>query len=161
SNRTARGRRHRSRRRSVLSSAHEETGTLMKTSFLTVRNLKFRYDREDVLKDLSFDIHAGEILAILGPNASGKTTLLKNIAGLLHPTSVQILIDGSSLSSRPHKERARIIAFVPQTEDTFLDFSVEQTVLMGRAPYVGVWGFENAKDRAKACEAMERTDTWR
>jgi iron complex transport system ATP-binding protein len=133
----------------------------MNPSFLSVQNLRFRYDRDDVLSDVTFDIHGGEILAVLGPNASGKTTLLKNMAGLLHPTFGRVLVDGIDLPSWPHQKRARAIAFVPQTEDTFLDFSAEQTVLMGRAPYVGTWGFESAEDRAKAREAMERTDTWR
>lgn len=133
----------------------------MTPPFLSVENLKFRYDSEDVLNDLTFDVHGGEILCILGPNASGKTTLLKNMAGLLAPTFGRVQIDGADLSTWSHKERAQALAFVPQTEDAFLDFSVEQTVLMGRAPYVGFWGFEKAEDRDKAREAMERTDTWR
>ncbi|HEX5036720.1 MAG TPA: ABC transporter ATP-binding protein [bacterium] len=132
----------------------------MNPSCLSVQNLRFRYVRDDVLNDLAFDVRSGEILALLGPNASGKTTLLKNMAGLLHPSSGRVLMNGIDLTDRPHRERARAIAFVPQSEDTFLDFSAEQTVLMGRAPYVGTWGFESAEDRAKTREAMERTDTW-
>jgi iron complex transport system ATP-binding protein len=128
--------------------------------YLSVQNLRFRYVRDDVLHDVTFDVRLGEILALLGPNASGKTTLLKNMAGLLQPNSGCVTIDGIDLKSLPHRERARAIAFVPQTEDTFLDFSAEQTVLMGRAPYVGTWGFESAEDRAQARAAMERTDTW-
>jgi iron complex transport system ATP-binding protein len=133
----------------------------MNPFFLSVQDLHFRYDREDALSGVTFDLRHGEILCVLGANASGKTTLLKNLAGLLHPSFGKILIDGTDLSSRLHKERARAIAFVPQFEESFLDFSVEQTVLMGRAPYIGLWGFESVVDRAKACEAMERTDTWR
>jgi cobalamin transport system ATP-binding protein len=132
---------------------------------LSVRDLKFRYGHqhglEDVLRGISFDVGQGEILGVLGPNASGKTTLLKNLAGQLKPISGDVSLDGRSVAELPERERARKIAYVPQSEEPFLDFSVEQTVLMGRAPYIGAWGFEGSQDRAKAREAMERTDTWR
>jgi iron complex transport system ATP-binding protein len=130
------------------------------TSGITAHDLRFRYDDWDVLKGISFEFREGEILGVLGPNASGKTTLLKNLSGLLKPVSGRVSIGGREADSIPKKELARQIAFVPQTEESFLDFSAEQTVLMGRAPYLGFWGFEGENDRAKAREAMERTGTW-
>jgi len=127
---------------------------------LVAQDLHFRYDGGDVLKDVSLELKEGEILAVLGPNASGKTTLLKNLAGLLTPSSGRVTFGDREAAAIPHQERARKIAYVPQSEETFLDFSAEQIVLMGRAPYLGAWGFETPEDRAKAREAMERTFTW-
>lgn len=125
---------------------------------LVVQDLCFSYDAKDILKNLSFEVRPGEILAILGPNASGKTTLIKNLAGLLNPRQGSIRIGERQLSSWPRKELARQIAFVPQEEEVFLSFSVEQVVLMGRAPYLGAWGFESEADRKITKDAMAAAD---
>ncbi|HSA59299.1 MAG TPA: ABC transporter ATP-binding protein [bacterium] len=131
------------------------------SAVLSAEDLHYRYRDDDVLRGVSVRLGPGEILGVLGPNASGKTTLLKNLAGLLKPRSGRVRIGGRDLASLPMKERAKAIAFVPQNEEPFLDFPAEQVVLMGRAPYVGLWGFESQADRTRAREAMERTDTWR
>jgi iron complex transport system ATP-binding protein len=130
------------------------------SAVLSAEDVFYRYQDGDILRGISLNLRSGEILAVLGPNASGKTTLLKNLAGILRPRSGRVRIEGRDLASLPMKERARVIAFVPQNEEPFLDFPVEQVVLMGRAPYVGFWGFESGEDRTRAREAMERTDTW-
>lgn len=129
-------------------------------SAVTVENLSFAYDGTDVLKEVSFTLREGEMLGVLGPNASGKTTLLKNVAGLLQPACGEISFAGRPSSELSVKDRARLIAYVPQSEESFLDFFVAQIVMMGRAPYLGLWGFEGEADRLKAREAMERTSTW-
>lgn len=125
---------------------------------VAVQDLHFSYGEKEILKGLSFEIRPGEILGILGPNASGKTTLIKNLAGLLTPSRGVIRIGSRELSSLPRNERARSIAFVPQGEEPFLPFSVEQIVMMGRAPYLGLWGFESEADRKKAQDAMADAD---
>lgn len=125
---------------------------------LTVQDLSFSYGPKKILKGLSFDVRPGEILGILGPNASGKTTLIKNLAGLLKPQRGTVRLGADDLNALPRKELARRIAFVPQEEEMFLSFSVEQVVLMGRAPYMGAWGFEADADRKKAAEAMADAD---
>ena len=133
-------------------------------SAVAITDLSFRYGASavplDVLKKISFELRDSEMLGILGPNASGKTTLLKNVAGLLTPNAGRIAIADRDASELSVRERSRLIAYVPQSEESFLDFSVEQIVMMGRAPYLGLWGFESETDRAKAREAMERTSTW-
>ncbi len=129
---------------------------------ITVEDLHFSYGAfnrsDDILKGLSFEIRPGEILGVLGPNASGKTTLIKNLAGLLKPRSGTIRIGSRNLDSLPRGELARTLAFVPQEEEMFLSFSVEQVVMMGRSPYLGAWGFESETDRRKTIEAMEAAD---
>lgn len=130
------------------------------TPAIEVKDLRFRYDETDVLKGLSFEIRKSEILGVLGPNASGKTTLIKNLAGLLQPTGGHILLDRQEINRYARRDLARKISFVPQEEEVFLPFTAEQIVLMGRAPYLGLWGFEGEEDRKKVREAMEATDVW-
>lgn len=125
-----------------------------------IENLHFGYGAADVLKGISFAVRSGEIVGVLGPNASGKTTLIKNLAGLLMPRSGHVRLDGRDLAGIPRKDRARLISFVPQDEEIFLPFTVEQVSLMGRAPYLGFWGFESEGDLAKTREAMEATRVW-
>lgn len=129
----------------------------MNESCLQIEGLHFDYEGAEVIKGISFNVKSREIIGILGPNASGKTTLLKNIAGLLRPRSGQVLIQGRNVIHHSQRELSRAIAFVPQEEESFLPFSAEQVVLMGRAPYLSTWGFEGEKDRIKAREAMEAT----
>ncbi len=127
---------------------------------LEIENLHFGYGEVDVLSGISFAVRPGETVGILGPNASGKTTLIKNATGLLPPRSGRVLWNGRDPASLPRNERARLVSFVPQEEEIFLPFTIEQVVLMGRAPYLGFWGFENETDLAKAREAMEATHVW-
>ncbi len=122
---------------------------------ITVENLHFSYGEKEILKGLTFAIRPG---AVLGPNASGKTTLLKNLAGLLPPQKGALRIGDIDLRSLSRRELSRRIAFVSQDEDVFLPFSVEQVVMMGRSPYLGLWGFESEEDRRKVHEAMNEAD---
>ncbi len=128
---------------------------------LEVENVFFSYHpdgpEEDILQGLSFTIDAGATFGILGPNGSGKTTLLKILANLLRPTSGTVSFKGCPLHHFSRTDLARHIAFVPQDEEVFLPFSVEEIVLMGRSPYLGAMGFETAADRDKVEEALELT----
>ena len=69
------------------------------------------------------------------PNGGGKTTLLKTLLGLLAPKAGEVRLDGAALSSRSIRERARLIAYVPQTHVATFAFSVEAVVLMGRTAH--------------------------
>ena len=91
-----------------------------------------------------------EFIGILGPNGSGKTTLLKILTGLLKPQSGQLTINNKAHLSL--KEKSRLIAYVAQSEEIFLPYTVRQIVMMGRAPYLGLMGFEQASD----CDIVEQ-----
>jgi len=94
-----------------------------------VRDLTFAYWTVPVLKDVSLKVDTGEFLGIVGPNAGGKSTLLKLILGLLEPQAGRIFV----LGDRPHRAR-RQLGYVPQYPSFPRDFpiNVEQAVLLGR-----------------------------
>jgi urea ABC transporter ATP-binding protein UrtE len=100
---------------------------------LTVRGLTAGYQRGSrVLDGLSLDIGRGEIVALMGRNGMGKTTLVKAIAGHLPETAGSIRYDGREIRGRPPHEIANIgIGYVPQGRDIFADFTTDENLLMG------------------------------
>ena len=105
---------------------------------LEIRDLHFRYGKRSplVLDGVDLTLRDGEIGVVLGKNGSGKTTLFKNILGIHKPESGAIRFDGENLLKMSRRERARRIAYVPQSIH-FGALSVFDTVLMGRVSYFG------------------------
>lgn len=105
---------------------------------LEIRDLRFRYGKRSplVLNGVDLTLRGGEIGVVLGKNGSGKTTLFKNILGIQKPESGMIRFDGEDLLKMSRRERARRIAYVPQSIH-FGALSVFDTVLMGRVSYFG------------------------
>ena len=126
---------------------------------LQIKKVGFRYVEERVLKNISFEIKNGEFLGIIGPNGSGKTTLLKIIDRILIPQEGSIWLSGINIDEMKRDALARLIAVVPQDFPITFPFSVEEIVLMGRAPHLGRLRFEGKKDYEIAHGAMEMTDT--
>ena len=122
---------------------------------LEARSLSFSYGKRKVLEDISFSVSSGEALAILGRNGSGKTTLLRLILGFLRPEKGSLLIDGEDAALMKKKERAMQIAYIPQSSEIVYSYSVMDTVLMGRAPLLPLFGKPGKKDREKAEEILE------
>lgn len=96
-------------------------------------NVGFRYTDDWVFRDHSFKVEQAEIVAILGPNGHGKTTLLKTITGLIQPEEGMILVDGQ-------------IGYVPQNAQTAFPYSVLDMVVMGRARHVGLFSVPGKQD---------------
>lgn len=126
---------------------------------IEVKDLSFAYRETEVLRNVSFDVEAGAFWAIAGPNGAGKTTLLNLLCGVLGAKAGSIKIAGSDIESYSVKALARKIAVVRQEFVPVFDFTVEETVLMARTPYLPAFGFESAADRAIAADALEMTDT--
>ena len=105
---------------------------------LTINDLHFRYGKRSpiVLDGVDLTLRDGEIGVVLGKNGSGKTTLFKTILGIQTPESGSIRFDGEDLLKMKRQERARRIAYVPQSIH-FGALSVFDTVLMGRVSYFG------------------------
>jgi len=126
---------------------------------IELKDISFSYAGEtDVVKGVSLRIDKGEFVGVLGPNGSGKTTLLKIVSGTLRPNRGDVIINGIKLSGMRHKERAKHIAVVPQESLIPFSFSSLEVVLMGRAPYLPLFGFESKEDMSIARKTMEDTD---
>ncbi len=105
---------------------------------LCLENIHFRYypDDSDVLSNLSLEIPAGKVTAILGPNGTGKTTLLHILLGLLKPINGVVKVSGKSHKHYSRRELSQMIGLVPQFESVPFNFSVFEFVLLGRSPYL-------------------------
>ena len=126
---------------------------------LKVDNVSFRYGEQWVLRGIAFEVAKGDFLGIIGPNGSGKTTLLRVIDGILAPQEGAVLLEGTEIGKLRREALARSVAVVPQYSALAFPFSVEEVVLMGRAPHLGRWRFEGDEDNRIARKAMEMTDT--
>jgi len=124
---------------------------------LEVRGLSVELGKRPIVTDMRLDVASGGWLCIIGPNGAGKTTLVHAIAGLVpHTGSVR-------LWSRPfeelgRRERARTVAVVPQLPAIPDGFTVEQYVLLGRTPHLGLLAGEGARDIEAVATALERLD---
>ncbi len=124
---------------------------------IAVNHLDHQFDDRPVLDDVSFDVEAGRFFIIIGPNGSGKTTLLKLLAALLPLKKGQIEILSRGIKQYTARDLARCMAYVPQKVPVEFPFSVTQVVLMGRAPHLGLLGFEGQADYEMARRAMAIT----
>ncbi|MDO5647013.1 LPS export ABC transporter ATP-binding protein [Paracoccus sp. (in: a-proteobacteria)] len=97
---------------------------------LRVRNLRKSYRNRLVIRDVSMDLSRGEVVALLGPNGSGKTTCFYCIAGLVAPDGGQVTINGRDATALPMFRRARLgIGYLPQEMSVFRGLTVEQNIM--------------------------------
>ncbi len=123
---------------------------------IAIRNLTVRYDGREVLRDVTLSVK-NEFFVIIGPNGAGKTTLLKAIAGLVDAASGCVEIAGKPLQDWPRRKLAKTISMVQQRRSPAFAFTVAETVLMGRSPYLGLLGHEREEDYRITTKAMELT----
>jgi len=109
------------------------------------------------LTDLSFAITSGEIVGVIGPNSSGKTTLIRLLTRVLEPVEGEIALEGRRLRTWGRAELARQVAVVQQGVPRGFPFTVEELVLMGRYPYAPARYFEDPEDVRAARAAMSAT----
>ena len=97
---------------------------------LSVRGLRKSYRKRMVIRDVSLTLNRGEVVALLGPNGSGKTTTFYAIAGLIGSDGGQVLLDGQDISRLPMYRRARLgIGYLPQEMSVFRGLNVEDNIL--------------------------------
>jgi len=125
---------------------------------IEVDSISFRYHEDWVLQDVSFRVEKGEFVGVIGPNGSGKTTLLKILYRLLSPQKGEILFELVSMKKMDRADIAKRIAVVAQETHLLFPFSVLETVLMGRSPYLGHLMFESERDLEIAKRAMDLTN---
>ena len=117
-----------------------------------------RYHNRPVLRDVTLEFAAGEMVAVVGPNGAGKSTLLGIMAGLRHHFDGECLYKGRSLRNWNRRQFAREVSMVPQMQPVEFAFSAHQVVMMGRVPF-GNGMFESPADYQAVHDAMELTDT--
>ena len=97
---------------------------------LQVRGLRKSYRKRPVIRDVTLNLNRGEVVALLGPNGSGKTTCFYSIAGLVTPEGGQVLVDGKDVTALPMYRRARLgVGYLPQEMSIFRGLSVEDNIL--------------------------------
>ena len=128
---------------------------------LAARGVAFAYDARErlVLDGVSLSVPRGAVVGLLGPNGSGKTTMLRLLSGTLAPLRGHVMLDGAPVASIERRELARRIAVVPQETHAAFDFSALEIVLMGRYPHLGAFELEGAGDLAIARDALAATGT--
>jgi iron complex transport system ATP-binding protein len=123
---------------------------------LVVEELTVCYGTRTALQDISLEVSPGEIVALIGPNGAGKTTLFRAVSGVVQPRSGRVYACGKDLAGLSITERARYLAVVPQARRLPAGYSVYQTVLLGRTPYLGWLGNSAPKDLQRTRQALER-----
>ena len=120
-----------------------------------VKNISFSYDGEEIFSDISFSIDKGDVLCILGPNGTGKTTLIKCLNGLNEIASGEILINGKNIRKLSYREISSHIGYIPQSHTPSFPFKVFDVVLMGRSPYLNLTDSLREEDVEIANESLK------
>ncbi len=127
---------------------------------IRVESLSCGYLEQDILKGVSFELPARAFTALLGPNGSGKSTLLYALMGFLKPRQGRILIREKELLHHSRAELAKIFAYIPQELHSEFDYSVADTVLMGRYPFMGMMQKHSEEDLLLVEDTLKRLDLY-
>jgi ABC-type Fe3+/spermidine/putrescine transport system ATPase subunit len=119
---------------------------------LLLRNLTIRYGRTPVVRDFNLEVLDGEMVALLGPSGTGKTTVLKAVAGLLHPHKGEIIIDGKPVKDLPPEKRNAVMVFQKSLLFPFLN--VEQNIAFG----LRMQGRQRRETHKKIQQIMQLTE---
>ena len=131
----------------------------MKDTLLAAQSVTFAYNGHKTLDAVDVALERGSLIALLGPNGSGKTTVLKILTGILPPRAGAVTWDDQRLAALDRREIARRIALVPQTLNVPFAFTVREIVWLGRTPHIHAWRGETAHDRAAVARALALTGT--
>src|SRR5215471_13002716 len=122
---------------------------------LKLQNLSVSYGPRRILYEISLNVQSGEVLALIGPNGAGKSTLIRATSGVI-PYTGQVRTNGDDFSALSPMQRAKYIATVPQAVSLPPAYTVWETVLLGRTPYLGFLGQPSQKDEEIARQALQR-----
>ncbi len=126
---------------------------------IELENISLGYDGKVVLRKVNLEAEQGEIVGLIGPNASGKSTLIKGVSRLIRLFAGRILIGGKDITTIKREDLACLVATVPQNPSLPRTFTAFELVLMGRTPHLGRLRSEGKKDMAIAWQAMKNTRT--
>ncbi|MFW5979252.1 MAG: ABC transporter ATP-binding protein [Halanaerobium sp.] len=126
---------------------------------LKTDKIKFSYAQKEILKGIDLEIKVGSFIGIIGPNASGKSTLLKNMSRALNSDSGTVYLDHQLLNDYSSVELSRKMAVVPQDTEVNFNFNVYDIIMMGRHPYQKRWSGVSREDKLIVNKVMKLTDT--
>jgi len=124
---------------------------------LELRSVGVEYGRRAVLAPYTDRVESGEWLGVIGPNGAGKSSLLRAIVGLVASTG-EVEIDGRSVRTMKRRERAALVAYVPQDPLIPDDMSMFEYVLLGRTPYIAYFASPTNEDRDLVAAVLRRLD---
>jgi iron complex transport system ATP-binding protein len=125
---------------------------------LAAASLSVHAGTRELVRELSVQFAAGEVVAVLGRNGSGKTLTLATLAGLRQPAHGEVLLDGVPIAELSRRAVALRLGLLPQDlEDAFVTSAIE-TVLIGRHPHLALWQWETAEDERLALAALAAVD---
>lgn len=126
---------------------------------LKADNVSLSYGDTNIVKDLTLSIPNGKITVIIGPNACGKSTLLRALARLLKPKNGSVILDDAEISNMPTKEVARRLGLLPQTPIAPQGILVSDLVARGRTPHQTVFQQWSVSDERAVLDALQATET--
>jgi iron complex transport system ATP-binding protein len=124
---------------------------------LSIRDLRVRYNGTEVLRGIDLDVDLGEWLGLVGPNGSGKTSLLRAVVGTVRVDG-RVQVDNTDLSEMGSAQRSRSIAAVAQRPNLPNDMTVFDYVLLGRTPHISYFGVEGRTDLQVVVDVLERLE---
>ncbi len=133
--------------------------SMEKTVRLRADDVTLGYDGKTIIAGLSASIPDRSFTVIIGPNACGKSTLLRGLSRLLAPTSGQVILDGKAISSRPAKDVARRLGLLPQSAIAPDGITVADLVARGRYPHQGLLRQWSSADEQAVLDALRATGT--
>ncbi len=123
---------------------------------LKIQNLSVFYGQRQILYETNLDVQLGEVVALIGPNGAGKSTLIRAVSGVVPIRSGRVCTNGDDFSALDPMKRAKYMAVVPQAVSLPPAYTVWETVLLGRTPYLGFLGQPSQTDKELARRALER-----
>ncbi|VXB98322.1 ABC transporter ATP-binding protein [Nocardioides sp. AX2bis] len=128
-------------------------------SRLRTEAVSLGYGDRTVVREVTLEVLDGQVTVVVGPNACGKSTLLRGLARLVRARGGSVLLDGEVIHRRPTKEVAKVLGLLPQNPVAPDGVTVADLVGRGRHPHQGIFARWGAEDRAAVEEAMVLTDT--
>ena len=126
---------------------------------LEVRDLSLDLGGTKILRNVSFDIPQGAFRSIVGPNGAGKTTLLRCVMGVVDDWSGYVFVDGRPVGSHRRKDLARLVSYVPQSDEMVFPFTGRELVMMGRYPHLSPFTPPSRTDLEVVERTLEATGT--